>query len=64
MSMVRGLIKVAEGAAIGVAALTALPIFGAVGTITATGVAVGTIVGAVAGIIDELVAEKSKFKSV
>ena len=63
MSMVRGLIKVAEGAAIGVAALTALPIFGSVGTITATGVAVGAIVGAVAGIIDEVVDGKSKSKN-
>ena len=64
MSMVRGLIKVAEGAVIGVAALTALPIFGAVGTITATGVAVGSIVGAFAGIIDELNTKESKSKSV
>ena len=64
MSMVRGLIKVAEGAVIGVAALTALPIFGAVGTITATGVAVGLIVGAFAGIIDELNTKESKSKSV
>ena len=63
MGMVSGLIKVAKGAAVGVAAVTALPIFGAVGAITATGVAVGAIVGAIAGIADEAIDKKNKVKN-
>ena len=58
MGMVSGLTKVAKGAVVGVAAITALPVFGAVGAITATGVAVGAIIGAVAGIADEVIDEK------
>lgn len=46
--------KVAEGAAIGVATVTALPVFGAVGTITAAGVVVGTTIGAAAAVVDEI----------
>lgn len=58
MSFVSGLIKVAKGAAVGVAAVTALPIFGAVGTITAAGIVVGAAVGAVAGVADEVIESK------
>lgn len=45
---------IAVGAGVGVAAVTALPIFGAVGTITATGAVVGSLVGAAAGAFDAL----------
>jgi len=55
MGFVSGLLKVATGAVAGVAALTALPVFGAVGTITAVGMAVGSIVGAAAGAADEVI---------
>ena len=58
MTFVSGLIKVAKGAAVGVAAVTALPIFGAVGTITAAGIVVGAVVGAVAGVADEVIERK------
>lgn len=54
MGYVSSLIKVASGAGAGIAVVTALPVFGAVGAITATGIAVGSIVGAVAGVADEL----------
>jgi hypothetical protein len=54
MSFINGLLKVAAGAGAGVAAITALPFFGAVGAITATGVALGSLVGAAAGVADEL----------
>lgn len=65
MSFVSGLIKVAKGAAVGVATVTALPIFGAVGTITATGILVGAAVGAIAGVADEVVeSKKSRSKPV
>ncbi len=62
MSFVRGLVKVAAGAGAGVAVVTALPIFGAVGAITATGLVVGSLLGAAAGVADE-VAEKKKEKT-
>lgn len=54
MSLIGILEKVATGAAVGVATITALPVFGAIGTITATGVAVGTALGAAAAVIDEI----------
>lgn len=54
MSFLGMLGKVVEGAAIGVATVTALPVFGAVGTITAAGVVVGTTIGAAAAIADEI----------
>ena len=54
MEFVSGLIKVATGATAGVAVVTALPIFGAAGAITATGIAVGSTLGAAAGIADEI----------
>lgn len=59
MSLVSGLFKVAKGAAVGVAAVTALPIFGAVGSITALGIVIGATVGAVAGIADEVIESKN-----
>lgn len=62
MSSVRGLVKVAAGAGAGVAVVTALPIFGAVGAITATGLVVGSLLGAAAGVADE-VAENKKEKT-
>lgn len=46
--------RIVIGAPLGVLAVTALPVFGAVGSITAVGVAVGSAVGAVAGIADEI----------
>lgn len=58
MSFVSGLFKVAKGAAVGVAAVTALPIFGAVGSITALGIVIGATVGAVAGVADEVIENK------
>ena len=54
MGFISGLLKVAAGAVAGVAAVTALPIFGAVGTITAAGIAVGSVIGGVAGAADEI----------
>lgn len=52
MSLVSFMIKATKGAAAGVAVLTALPVFGAVGTITAAGLAVGAILGGTAGVFD------------
>lgn len=46
--------KVGVGAGVTVVAVTALPIAGAVGTITATGATVAAIVGGVAGVIDHV----------
>ena len=54
MGFVSGLLKIAAGAGAGVVAITALPVFGAVGVITATGIAVGSAIGAVAGAADEI----------
>lgn len=51
--------KVAKGALTGagvaVAVATALPIFGAIGVLTATGAAVASTVGAIAGGSEEIV---------
>jgi hypothetical protein len=44
--------NVALGASAGVALLTALPVFGAAGTITAAGAVVGSLVGGMAGWLD------------
>jgi hypothetical protein len=63
MSWITGLAKVASGAALGVAALTALPIFGAVGAISATGLVVGSLLGAAAGVADEVWDNKKKLKA-
>ncbi len=46
--------KAIVGAGTGVLLVTALPVFGAVGAITAAGVAVGSVVGAAAGAADGL----------
>lgn len=54
MEFVNVLIKVATGSVAGVAAITALPVFGAVGAITSTGVVAGSVIGAIAGVIDEI----------
>lgn len=54
MSFIDTLKNIATGAAAGVLVITALPIFGAVGAITATGAAVGSIAGGVAGLVDSL----------
>ena len=53
MTFLAALKNIAIGSPLGVAAITMLPIFGAVGTITATGIAVGATLGAVAGVTDE-----------
>ena len=53
MTFIGTLKNIAIGATTGVAVVTALPIFGGVGTITAVGAAVGSTIGAVAGIADE-----------
>ncbi|MHB1676156.1 MAG: hypothetical protein ACYCSS_01290 [Sulfuriferula sp.] len=52
MGFVNSLAKIAAGAAAGVAVITALPIFGAVGAITATGAIVGAVMGGAAGLAD------------
>jgi hypothetical protein len=52
MSYTNILINLAKGAGAGVLAITALPVFGAVGAITATGVVVGSLMGAAAGAAD------------
>ncbi len=57
MGFISGLVKVAVGAAAGVAAVTALPLFGAVGTITALGTVVGSILGGGAGVADEVMSK-------
>jgi len=54
MSFLNALQKIVIGVPLGVLVVTALPVFGAVGTITAAGVAVGSALGAAAGVIDEI----------
>ena len=46
--------KIVIGAPLGVLAITSLPVFGAVGAITAAGAAVGSVAGALGGVIDEI----------
>ncbi|WP_159448363.1 hypothetical protein [Dethiosulfovibrio salsuginis] len=46
--------NVTIGASVGVALVTALPFFGAVGAITATGTTVGSVGGGLAGFIDRI----------
>lgn len=46
--------NVAVGATAGVALLTVLPIFGAVGTLSAAGQIVGSLAGGAAGLFDTL----------
>ncbi len=55
MGFVKGLVKAAAGAGAGVAVVTALPLFGAVGAITAVGLVVGSVLGAAAAVADEVV---------
>ena len=54
MSFLSALQKIVIGAPLGVIAIVALPVFGAVGTITAAGIAVGSVLGAAGGVMDEL----------
>lgn len=54
MKFVTLLKNVSLGATAGVALLTALPVFGAAGTITAAGAVVGSLVGGVVGLLDSL----------
>lgn len=60
MSCLDFLEDVTKGAIAGVAVVTALPIMGAVGTITATGVVVGSSVGALLGAIDSVDNEENE----
>ena len=52
MSYTNILLNIAKGAGAGVLAITALPLFGAVGAITATGVVVGSLIGGATGAAD------------
>ena len=52
MNLVKTLYTVTAGAVAGVAVITALPVFGAVGAITATGLIVGSLGGGAAGAYD------------
>jgi len=60
MSLVDLLASVAKGAAVGVATVTALPIAGAIGTITATGATVSSLAGGAAGAYDYITEENEK----
>jgi hypothetical protein len=64
MGLVSGMLKAATGAAAGVALITALPVFGAVGVITATGMAVGSVIGAAAGITEEVMEYKKRKRDI
>ena len=57
MSLVGFLSSVAKGAVVGVAVVTALPVAGAVGTITTTGAAVSSVGGGAAGAADYVTRE-------
>jgi len=52
MSILGFIGSVAKGATVMVAAVTVLPIAGAVGTITATGATVSSVLGGTAGAVD------------
>lgn len=54
MEFINTLKNIATGAVAGVAVVTALPVFGAVGAITATGAAIGSAIGAAAALADSL----------
>jgi hypothetical protein len=58
MALIPLIKKIGVGAGVAVVAVTALPIAGAVGTITATGAAVASIAGGIAGAIDHFRDEK------
>ena len=53
MSLLNTLGNIVKGAAAGVAAITALPVFGPVGTITTVGLAAGSTIGMVISLVDE-----------
>lgn len=57
MTLLGTLKSIAIGAPLGVLALTALPVFGAVGTLTGVVVIVGSVLGSAAAVIDELNAD-------
>lgn len=59
MKFVTLLRNVALGASAGVAVLTALPVFGAVGTLTGAGALVGSMLGGVAGLMDTMRAQRT-----
>ena len=46
--------SLAKGAALGVVVITGLPVFGPIGTITATGALAGSVIGAAAALADNL----------
>lgn len=52
--------NITKGAIAGVAMATVLPVAGAVGSITATGVAVSSVIGGAAGVYDHVSEEKQK----
>ena len=52
MSFVDGLVTIAKGATAGVAVGVSLPVFGAVGSITTTGMIVTSLVGGALGVTD------------
>ena len=52
MSAVEFLGNAAKAAGAGVALVAAVPVFGAIGTVTATGAAVGSAIGVAAAAID------------
>lgn len=54
MKLVNMIVKAGIGAAAAIVTVTALPIAGPIGAITATGAAISSTVGAGAGIIDEI----------
>ena len=47
--------NVAKGAVLTVGAVTALPVLGAAGTITATGLTIASVLGGIAGAYDHLI---------
>jgi hypothetical protein len=53
MRILNTLENMVKGAAVGVAVVTSLPVFGTVGAITAVGVAVGSALGVTAVLYDE-----------
>lgn len=54
MKLVETMKMAAIGAVAGVALVVALPVFGGVGAITATGAAIGSVLGALAGVYDSM----------
>lgn len=54
MNFIDTMKNITTGAAAGVLVVTALPIFGAAGAITATGITVGSVAGGLAGLVDSI----------